>query len=52
MSNLNKDSVDLAKDEALRQRKGGQAKQMILWFAALIFRNLNVCRETVESIFC
>ena len=36
MSNLNKDSVDLAKDEALRQRKGGQAKQMILWFAALI----------------
>ena len=36
MSNPNKDSVDLAKDEALRQRKGGQAKQMILWFAALI----------------
>lgn len=27
MSNPNKDSVDLAKDEALRQRKGGQAKQ-------------------------
>ena len=36
MANPNKDSVDLAKDEALRQRKGGQAKQMILWFAALI----------------
>ena len=28
MANPNKDSVDLAKDEALRQRKGGQAKQM------------------------
>ena len=36
MANPNKDSVDLAKDEALRQRKGGQAKQMVLWFAALI----------------
>ena len=36
MANPNKDSVDHAKDQALRQRKGGQAKQMILWFAALI----------------
>ena len=36
MSDQNNQSVDSIKDEVLRNRKGGQAKQMILWFSALI----------------